>query len=789
MSEKLDLTINKKNYDRLSRSFTFLEKTLGINIQIHGNEAGILEQGDIFLFNHFARFETVIPPHLIYKETGAYCRTITDHRLFEVSEGFTNFLTGGGAVPNNLKGLLAFLAAEILKGRKVSIFPEGGMIKDRRVLDDEGQYSIFSHTVNQYRKHHRGAAVLALTLDVFKQRVKDLFENGDYRRIAHWCEALDIETPAELKAKVDKPTLIVPATITFNPIRIDDNIITKGLNLFNKHIPDRLEEELAIEGNILLKDTDMDIRFSKPIVAGKKWTWWDKFLLTRTFINIQSLDDLFSLSSRKLSVYEKVFANVLAKESDALRDAYMMAIYTGITVNLSHITSELIMSLIASGITRISKQEFHKTLYIAIKGLQHNSNVFLHKNLSEANYYNTLLDGTCEELNKFIETCMKAQLIEMEPGFYIFLAKLLSEQDYNRIRLENPVLVCANEAKPIKEVAACVEKALKKGNLKESDHSLALHLFDDEMRLYNENKKKYSKKEYDHINKTETATKTGEPYLLIPNKINENNRVGILLVHGFTSSPAELKDLGEILHGKGHPVMGVRLAGHGTSPADLGTRTWQNWLKSIEKSYRIIEDFSDEVIVVGFSMGGSLSLLAGTELNMPKVKKMAIVCAPIFVQGKLFNLVPMVDTLNKIARVLPHVEGVMPYRNNHTSLPEINYQTTPLSALHELYKVLKETDKNLERFDKEVVVIQATNDPVVDPRSAQHIMDHIASKSKKLHMVESDIHGIITEDIGDTRQHILQFIEGSQKQEHTNKQESTHTEAQNKDNVKDVQHE
>ena len=45
---------------------------------------------------------------------------------------------GVGVVPNNEPGLLAFLAAEILRGRKVSVFPEGGMVKDRRILDENG---------------------------------------------------------------------------------------------------------------------------------------------------------------------------------------------------------------------------------------------------------------------------------------------------------------------------------------------------------------------------------------------------------------------------------------------------------------------------------------------------------------------------------------------------------------------------------------------------------------------------------------------------------------------------
>ena len=47
------------------------------------------------------------------------------------------------------------------------------------------------------------------------------------------------------------------------------------------------------------------------------------------------------------------------------------------------------------------------------------------------------------------------------------------------------------------------------------------------------------------------------------------NETGCLLIHGFTSTPAELRELGELLHKVGYTVLGVRLSGHGTTVEDL----------------------------------------------------------------------------------------------------------------------------------------------------------------------------------------------------------------------------
>ena len=164
MIAREDLVINEKTYQRCFRAFSFLEKRLGLNIRLHDADDGI-EAGQIFLFNHFARFETIVPQYLIFKETGAYCRTLGSRQLFGGNGGFSKFLLSIGGVPNNLDGLLPFMAAEILRGRKVVVFPEGGMIKDKRVVDDAGEYRVFSPTAGSYRKHHKGAAAIALIVD------------------------------------------------------------------------------------------------------------------------------------------------------------------------------------------------------------------------------------------------------------------------------------------------------------------------------------------------------------------------------------------------------------------------------------------------------------------------------------------------------------------------------------------------------------------------------------------------------------------------------------------------
>lgn len=749
--------INRNTYDWCVRSFQAVRKRLGLNIKVH-NDDGLMEQGHIFLFNHFARFETIIPPFVIHRTTGIYCRSVADHNLFEGNEKFAKFLRGVGAVPNNLPGLLPFLAAEILRGRKVVVFPEGGMVKDRRVLAEDGTFSIYSRKSLERRQHHRGAAVLAMTLDMFKRRILELHDRGDHKRIGRWVRSLGLKDDAELLARAIEPTLIVPATITFYPIHVEDNIVSRAADLLFRELPQKLAEEMKIEGNLLFRDTDMDIHIGQAIRPVKKWRWWEKFLLNRYFArSVQSLDDLFGLKDQPEGFAGRMLARCVNEESTRIRDNYMRAIYEGITVNLSHLASHLIVTLIGEGRMDVDRADFHKALYLGLKNLQAARGVNLHRSLLWPDRYRRLIEGESPELDRFLKTCRDSGLIEETPQSYLFLDKLRTEHTFDEVRLENPVLVYANEVAPLRPVVETMEAALKSlhGATEAEVGSL---LFDDELRAHQWNRDHYATAPYAAINAKETATQDGAPYLLLPRGVGATRaRTGVLLVHGFLASPAELRGLGEDLSRAGHAVLGVRLAGHGTSPWDLKRCEWRDWLASLERGLRILSAFAEKVVVVGFSAGGSLALHLVAGRN-DRIAGVAAICAPLEFRERMMALVPLVAGLNKLASLLPGSEGVLPFTSNHPEHPDINYRSIPVQALGQLRAMTGELPRRLPAVTVPALIVQADGDPVVRPDSATAIHKNLGAADKALHWVKADRHGILYENIGDARALVLDFV-------------------------------
>lgn len=747
-----DLEVSPLAYQWTARIFKFIEKFLSVHIKFHHN-TGQIAAGEIFLFNHFARFETFIPQYMIYKETGAYCRSIASGEFFVRGDVFSKYLLDVGAVPNNLPDLLVFLAAEIIRGRKIIVFPEGGMVKDRRVLDSRGRYSIYSRKALERRKHHAGAAVLALATDIFKSAVLHFHKTGQTSKLKAISDSLHLDGVDALLTAARRPTSIVPSNITFYPIRVGDNLLRQGAELLNRGISRRLSEELLIEGNILLKHTDMDIHLGDAIHPGEYWNYWDRQLLGRVIPRIENIQDVFALKNSG-TLAKGLLARSLSRNALRIRDAYMRNMYSQVTVNLTHLASRTILHLMDTARIEIEKAAFHKILYLALKYVQRATEVNLHRSVRNPEAYSGLPEGDCPGLTEFLHYTFRTGLVESAGDRYKFLPKLLKEHEIDEIRLENLVAVYANEVAPMRVVTEAVRKAVDNaGGVTGAE--LARLRFDDEAIGFAWDKPMFSKPRHQKINEGETASRSGEPFLLIPEGAAG---MGVVLVHGFLASPAEVRGFGDDLAAAGYPVIGVRLKGHGTSPWDLRERVWEDWLDSVRRGMVIMSEIVPQICLAGFSTGGALCLLMAAQ-RPSCVKGVAAISVPLRFRNKGMIFVPVVHGANKLVDWVPSSEGIMPFRRGNSEHPDINYANIPIRGLYELSRMVEELERRLPEIECPVILIQGDEDPVVEPRSAEIIMHRLQTKDKELVMVPSSRHGILNENVGSTRLSVLKFID------------------------------
>ena len=129
------------------------------------------------------------------------------------------------------------------------------------------------------------------------------------------------------------------------------------------------------------------------------------------------------------------------------------------------------------------------------------------------------------------------------------------------------------------------------------------------------------------------------------------NRSGVLLIHGLTGTPTEMRFVGNGLNRAGFSVLGMQLAGHCGDAADLLATGWRDWYASVVTAADELRQSVDKVFVAGLSMGSVLALKLAID-QPDKVDGLGLYGTTFFHDGwatppigRLAFLLPLVDRL------------------------------------------------------------------------------------------------------------------------------------------------
>ncbi len=236
-----------------------------------------------------------------------------------------------------------------------------------------------------------------------------------------------------------------------------------------------------------------------------------------------------------------------------------------------------------------------------------------------------------------------------------------------------------------------------------------------------------------------SIVKGAEPYLL------PAGGKGVLLLHGFTGSPAEMRMLGDYLHERNFTVLAVRLPGHGTCVEDLDKSVWREWYQAAEDGYYLLRELCSEVSVVGISLGALLALHLAARYSIEKV---VAISTPIRLYDKRAAFLPVYRLFRRY----------LPKKQRHYNIEpiyNISYDKYPLAPLASLMELLQTVKKELPEITEPVLLIQSRVEHTVIPDSATYIYEHIGSSDKDLLWLDSSGHMAI---LGDEREKIFSRI-------------------------------
>jgi carboxylesterase len=218
-----------------------------------------------------------------------------------------------------------------------------------------------------------------------------------------------------------------------------------------------------------------------------------------------------------------------------------------------------------------------------------------------------------------------------------------------------------------------------------------------------------------------------------PVHIDRGRRRACLLLHGWLTTPADFGMLPGELDSAGWDVYVPLHPGHGTCPADLGDITAEMLLDACRRHYEALAARYGEVVLVGFSMGGTIATILASERPPSKL----VLIAPFFgVSHKWYYVLParwwatvaepFVDHIRRSRRLI---------RVNDRSRMDriVAYDAFPTSILRELFRLRDMAHDALESpsLAMPTIALYSEGDEAASPRAVEHALSRMASEAKR----------------------------------------------------------
>ena len=241
--------------------------------------------------------------------------------------------------------------------------------------------------------------------------------------------------------------------------------------------------------------------------------------------------------------------------------------------------------------------------------------------------------------------------------------------------------------------------------------------------------------------------------------IERKGNAAVLLVHGLTGTPAEMKHFGRVMSRKGLTVACPELAGHCASIEALQATKWQDWYQSIENAFDALRGEYEQVFIAGLSMGALIALLVASK-RKTQVAGVILLSTTFFYDGwnvswfKQTFLLPIV--LYTPLKYFLHWEETAPYgikcertramvaaileNKDALTADKIGYFKTPATVILESMGLIKATRKCLSQVITPALIVHSTEDDMASLENAYYVEKNIASEHVETMYIDDTYH-------------------------------------------------
>jgi carboxylesterase len=206
-------------------------------------------------------------------------------------------------------------------------------------------------------------------------------------------------------------------------------------------------------------------------------------------------------------------------------------------------------------------------------------------------------------------------------------------------------------------------------------------------------------------------------------------RDAVLFLHGWSSTPRELRFLAEKVAPLGLRCEGPLLKGHGTRLADLAPTRFHEYLAESEAAFAGLASRHERVFVCGLSMGGLLALHLARERSVAGL----ILVAPFLLpSGKTFGI-PNRWLVGRIPLPATMAKGPGgPILDPDGLAGHITYPAMPSASMVSVVLAARRMITTLPRIQSPALIFHARKDRTSDFRGSELLMENLGTEDKTL---------------------------------------------------------
>lgn len=234
---------------------------------------------------------------------------------------------------------------------------------------------------------------------------------------------------------------------------------------------------------------------------------------------------------------------------------------------------------------------------------------------------------------------------------------------------------------------------------------------------------------------------------------------GAVLIHGFSGSPYQMRDIGEFLNKHGISTFIIRLPGHGSRLEYFAQARFEDWIGAVHKGVDELKQRCRGVVLVGRSFGGTLALLEAYGRS-DSIAGIVLIATPA--PRPMYRVQDALLPVAGIFRKSIHKMWARPEENEERK-QQGRYLELPLASLHQFFLTMERIRAaNLRNLQTPVMIVQGMKDEQAKPRNAGWYESHLGSAVKDVVLINNASHDAPSlHSDGEMLKRLLAFIRQS----------------------------